>query len=61
VDTDADLEFARAIAVRLEHEPPAHLAEIDEIVRSTPYLASINATVAQKPWQQVDDRAAKGS
>jgi spore coat polysaccharide biosynthesis protein SpsF len=56
VDTDADLAFARAIAERLAHEPPAHLAELDAIVRAEPELASMNSAVRQKAWRETDAR-----
>lgn len=57
VDTDADLALARALVARLQHGPPVQLTEIDAIVRAEPSLASMNAGVVQKPWQQVDNRA----
>jgi spore coat polysaccharide biosynthesis protein SpsF len=57
VDTEDDLAFARAIAARLGHGPPVHLGELDALIRAEPSLASMNAAVVQKEWQQVDHRA----
>lgn len=51
VDTPADLELARALAERLGHAPPVHLAELEAIMAAEPALALLNAAVVQKPWQ----------
>jgi spore coat polysaccharide biosynthesis protein SpsF len=48
VDTAADLDFVRALAARLGHEPPVALAELETIIEIQPDLLELNAGVAQK-------------
>jgi spore coat polysaccharide biosynthesis protein SpsF len=49
VDTPADLRFARAVAHRLPgRKPPAHLADLEAIVRDAGDLGAINAAIVQR-------------
>ena len=48
VDTDADLAFARALAVRLGDGPPVSLGSLEAIIEDEPELLGINADVRQK-------------
>ncbi|HEV2005471.1 MAG TPA: NTP transferase domain-containing protein [Candidatus Limnocylindrales bacterium] len=49
VDTPADLAFARAVAHRLpDRKPPAHLADLEAIVRDGGVLGELNAAIAQR-------------
>lgn len=57
VDTDDDLTFVRTLAARLPQGQPVHLADLEAIVRAEPDLASLNATVRQKAWREIDDRS----
>jgi len=54
VDTAEDLAFARALAARIGHPPPVRLADLEAIVGREPGLADLNASVRQKPWQEVE-------
>ena len=56
VDTEADLAFARAVATRLDHDPPVRVAELQAIINREPQLASLNRDVRQKDWHEVDVR-----
>jgi spore coat polysaccharide biosynthesis protein SpsF len=59
VDTEADLALARELARRLGHGPPAHLAELEALIRAEPSLALLNSGVEQKQWREVDSRAVR--
>jgi spore coat polysaccharide biosynthesis protein SpsF (cytidylyltransferase family) len=49
VDTPADLAFARALGQRLPgRKPPAHLADLEAIVREVGDLAALNAATIQR-------------
>lgn len=54
VDTAEDLAFARSVAARIGHPPPVRLAELEAIVGADPRLASLNRSVRQKGWQEVE-------
>jgi spore coat polysaccharide biosynthesis protein SpsF (cytidylyltransferase family) len=49
VDTPADLAFARAVGQRLPgRKPPAHLADLEAIVRDAGDLAALSAATVQR-------------
>jgi spore coat polysaccharide biosynthesis protein SpsF len=49
VDTPADLAFARAVAHRLPgRKPPAHLADLEAIVRDGGEFGDLNAAIAER-------------
>lgn len=54
VDTADDLAFARALAARLGHGPPAALDELEAIVRAEPALAELNVAVPQRSWREAE-------
>jgi spore coat polysaccharide biosynthesis protein SpsF len=54
VDTEADLEFARALAARLGHRPPVVLSELEMILDAEPSLLELNARVPQRSWRLAD-------
>jgi spore coat polysaccharide biosynthesis protein SpsF (cytidylyltransferase family) len=56
VDTAADLQFARQIAVRLGAVSTCTLDQLRTILEAEPDLARINRDVRQKPWQEVEQR-----
>ena len=57
VDTDHDLLLARELARSIDHGPPIHLVELERAMSANPDLAALNASVRQKDWREVDERA----
>jgi spore coat polysaccharide biosynthesis protein SpsF (cytidylyltransferase family) len=54
VDTAEDLAFARAIAARLGAVETSTIGALKAILDAEPALREINASVRQKPWQEID-------
>ena len=52
VDTSADLEFARAVAERLDPAATVSLDVLGAILGAEPDLLEINRTVRQRAWQE---------